>query len=347
MTRPAFPLTMRSMTADLRPSPGFPRVRLRRLRRTDGLRRLCDQPMPGPARFVWPAFVLAGDGRREPIPSMPGQFRAGSDVLLRDLEPLAAAGVGGVLLFGLPDDAARDAEGSAAWAEDVVVPRAVARIRRAFPDLLVFTDVCLCAYTRHGHCGPLAADGTVDNDAAIERLGRVAAAHAAAGAHVVAPSAMMDGQVAAIRAALDAAHLPDTAILSYSTKFASSLYGPFRDAARSAPQSGDRRGYQCSPADPRLALRESALDEAEGADILMVKPGLFYLDILARLRDRTDLPLAVYNVSGEYAMLVAAADRGWGDLRGMARESVLALRRAGADILISYWANRYDELLRD
>ena len=325
----------------------FPATRLRRLRRTPALRALCDRPLPGPERFLWPVFVVPGENRREPIASLPGQSRHSPDDLLRALAPVAASGVGGVLIFGQPDAGAKDAVGTSAGDERGAVPQAVARIRRAFPDLLVFTDVCLCAYTSHGHCGPLAADGTVDNDAAIALLGRVAAAHAAAGAHAVAPSAMMDGQVAAIRRALDAAGRMDTLIMSYSTKFASAMYGPFRDAEQSSPQQGDRRGYQTSAANPRLARRESALDEAEGADILMVKPALFYLDVLSQLRDRTDLPLAAYNVSGEYAMLAAAAERGWGDLRGMVLESIQAIDRAGADVIISYWANRYVEFVHD
>jgi len=323
----------------------FPETRLRRLRRTAALRALCDLPLPGPERFLWPVFVVPGENRREPIDALPGQSRCSADVLLRELEPVAAMGVGGILAFGLPDPAHKDDAGSAAWDERGVVPQAVARIRRAYPDLLVFTDVCLCAYTRHGHCGPLAADGQVDNDAANLALARVAASHAAAGAHAVAPSAMMDGQVAAVRRALDDGGFHDTLVMSYSTKFASALYGPFREAEQSAPQQGDRRGYQASAADARLAWRESALDEREGADILMVKPAIFYLDILARLRERTDLPLAAYNVSGEYAMFAATAARGWGDLRALVRESTLAIARAGADIIISYWANRYDELI--
>jgi len=206
------------------------------------------------------------------------------------------------------------------------------------------TDVCLCAYTNHGHCGPLDRQGQVDNDAAIGLLSRVAVSHAAAGADVVAPSAMMDGQVSAIRAALDENALDQTLLMAYSTKFASSMYGPFRDAENSAPSSGDRKGYQASYGNLRAALRESDFDEDEGADILMVKPSLFYLDVLAKVRERTDLPVAAYNVSGEYSMLIAAAERGWGDLDGMARESLMALERAGADLFLSYWAPRYREL---
>ncbi len=324
---------------------GYPQVRLRRLRLTAARRRLFDAPMPGPEKLVWPVFVRPGDGAREPIASLPGQYRYGVDALLRDLEGPVRAGIGGLLVFGLPDEGRKDDTGAEAWNDRAAAQRAVRAVKRAYPDLAVFTDVCLCAYTRHGHCGPLRPDGQVDNDAACAALARVAVSHAAAGADVVAPSAMMDGQVAALRQALDEAGAADTLLMSYSTKFASAMYGPFREAEQSAPQSGDRRGYQASTADLRTALRESALDEAEGADLLMVKPALFYLDVLARLRERTALPIAAYNVSGEYAMLVAAAERGMGDLRAMVRESLFAIRRAGADLILTYWASRLGEIL--
>ena len=321
----------------------FPDVRLRRLRRTPAIRRLFDVPPPPPSKFVWPVFVVEGEGRREPIDSMPGQERLSVDALLRALEPVAAQGIGGVLLFG-QTEGAKDAGGSGAWDERGVVQRAVPAIKRAFPDLVVMTDVCLCAYTEHGHCGPLGRDGQVDNDAACGLLARVAVSHAAAGADVVAPSAMMDGQIKAIREALEENALEQTLLMAYSTKFASSMYGPFRDAENSAPSAGDRKGYQASYGNLRAALRESGFDEDEGADILMVKPALFYLDVLAELRARTDLPVAAYNVSGEYSMIHAAAERGWGDLHAMAWESLAALDRAGADLLLSYWAPRYREL---
>ncbi len=322
----------------------YPQVRLRRLRRTESLRRMFGTPLPGPERFVWPTFVVDGTGVREEIEAMPGQCRVSADVLVRELAPVVASGVGGVLLFGIVEDALKDEAGTAAFAEDGVVQRALRLVRREFPELVIFTDVCLCAYTTHGHCGPLDASGDVDNDAAVATLARVAVSHAAAGADAVAPSAMMDGQVGAIRAALDAAGFAQTILMSYSTKLASHMYGPFREAERSAPQKGDRRGYQAPFHDLHQALRESALDEEEGADILMVKPSLFYLDVLARLRERTDLPIAAYNVSGEYSMLIASAERGWGDLRGMVREATTAIARAGADVIISYWANRYGEI---
>ncbi len=322
---------------------GFPDVRLRRLRRTAALRAMFDAAPPPSSKFVWPVFLVEGENRVEPVSSMPGQNRCSADELVRALSPVVGQGVGGVLLFGQADDN-KDEGGSGAFDEKGCVQRAVPLIKRAFPELVVMTDVCLCAYTRHGHCGPLGRDGNVDNDAANGLLARVAVSHAAAGADAVAPSAMMDGQVAAIRAALAENGMEDTLLMSYSTKFASAMYGPFRDAENSAPSSGDRKGYQASGANLRAALRESQFDEAEGADILMVKPALFYLDVLARLRERTDLPLAAYNVSGEYSMLHAAAANGYGDLYAMARESLTAISRAGADIILSYWAPFYKRI---
>ena len=324
---------------------GFPEVRMRRLRAMEGLRRMTGLAMPGPEKFIWPVFVTPGKKRREKISAMPGQFRFSTDMLLRELEPVVNQGIGGIMLFGVPAAASKDARGSDAANLKGAVQQAIREIRHIFPSLVVMSDVCLCAYTDHGHCGVLNARGEVDNDPTIKMLADVAVSHAIAGAQIVAPSAMMDGQVSAIRSALDAAKFSDVGIMSYSTKFASAMYGPFRDAEQSAPKSGDRRGYQGDAADVRAALRESALDEAEGADILMVKPALFYLDIITRLRERTDLPIAAYNVSGEYSMLLATAERGWGDLRAMVRESMLALARAGTDIFITYWAHRYQELL--
>lgn len=321
----------------------YPQVRLRRYRRSEALRRMFDTPLPAPSQFIWPVFVVDGQRRKEPIAALPGQCRYSPDLLLKAIEPVARMGVGGVLLFGVIGDAHKNATGSAAGSERGVVQRAVRAIRREFPGVVIVTDVCLCAYTSHGHCGPLDADGQVDNDKANALLARVAVSHAAAGADIVAPSAMMDGQVKGIRAALDAAGFSRTLLMSYSTKFASAFYGPFREAEKSAPKQGHRRGYQASFRNLKLALRESALDEAEGADILMVKPALLYLDVIARLRQRTDLPIAAYNVSGEYAMLAACADRGWGNLKDMVRESTAAIGRAGADLIISYWSDRYSE----
>lgn len=321
----------------------FPEIRLRRLRRTQAIRRLFDQPFPSASKFIWPLFVVEGEKRHETISSMPGQYRMSTDELLQAIEPVAKQGIGGVLLFG-QTEGAKDKAGSGAYDAKGAVQCAIPLIKRAFPDLVVMTDVCLCAYTDHGHCGPLNRQGHVDNDASCELLARVAVSHAAAGADVVAPSAMMDGQILAIREALMENDFNDTLLMAYSTKFASSMYGPFREAENSAPSAGDRKGYQASYANPRAALRESDFDEAEGADILMIKPTLFYLDLLAQIRERTDLPVAAYNVSGEYSMIHAAAERGWGDLRAMARESLMAIDRAGADLILSYWAPRYSEL---
>lgn len=322
----------------------FPEIRLRRLRRTKAIRHLFDQPFPAASKFVWPLFVVEGQKRHEAISSMPGQYRMSSDELLRAVEPVAKQGIGGVLLFG-QTEGVKDKAGSGAFDEKGAVQRAIPLLKREFPDLVIMTDVCLCAYTDHGHCGPLDRQGQVDNDASCELLARVALSHAAAGADVVAPSAMMDGQVQAIRKALMENDFHDTLLMAYSTKFASSMYGPFREAENSAPSAGDRKGYQASYANPRAALRESDFDEAEGADILMIKPTLFYLDLLAQIRARTDLPVAAYNVSGEYSMIHAAAERGWGDLRAMARESLMAIDRAGADLILSYWAPLYQELV--
>ncbi|VGO22349.1 porphobilinogen synthase [Pontiella sulfatireligans] len=325
----------------------FPEIRLRRLRQSAGIRKMLDAPLPGPEKFMWPTFVINGEGQREPIDSMPGQSRLSVDQLLIDLEPVVDSGVGSVLLFGLADESQKDFQGTEAYNENGTVQRAIRAVKGKFPDLVVAADACVCAYTEHGHCGPLTDSGNVDNDAALVNLAKIAVSHAGAGADIVAPSSMMDGQVLAIRDGLDEAGLTDTILMSYSTKFASAMYGPFRDAEKSQPGKGDRKGYQASYRDLRTALRESELDEAEGADMLMVKPALFYLDVLAEMRASTDLPIAAYNVSGEYAMLHATADRGWGDLKGMVQESTAALVRAGADLLISYWANQYDELFKD
>ncbi len=325
----------------------YPDVRLRRLRKTPSVRRLFDSPLPGPEKFIWPLFVAEGTGKREAIDAMPGQFRLSTDKICREVEASVNQGLGGVLLFGLTEQENKDPVGTGACDDHGAVQDAVRVLKKEFPHLVVMTDVCLCAYTSHGHCGPLNPEGDVDNDLTLPRLAQTALSHVRAGADGVAPSAMMDGQVQAIRRALDEGGYQDTLLMSYSTKFASSLYGPFREAEQSAPGKGDRQGYQQSYRDPRQAIRESLFDEDEGADILMVKPALFYLDILSKLREQTDLPLAAYNVSGEYSMIHAAADRGWGDLRAMARESICAISRAGADLIISYWANRYKDLFLD
>ncbi|MEE9367471.1 MAG: porphobilinogen synthase [Pontiella sp.] len=325
----------------------FPEVQLRRLRQSAGIRKMLDSPLPGPEKFMWPTFVIAGEGKREEIESMPGQSRLSIDQLLTDLDPIVDSGIGSVLLFGLADESVKDHQGSEAYNEGGTVQRAISAVKNKFPDLIVAADACVCAYTDHGHCGPLTDSGNVDNDAAIQNLAKICVSHASAGADIVAPSAMMDGQIHAIRARLEANGFNDTILMSYSTKFASSMYGPFRDAEKSKPGQGDRKSYQASHGDLRTALRESEFDEAEGADMLMIKPSLFYLDILAKMREATDLPIAAYNVSGEYSMLHATAQRGWGDLKDMVQESTSAMVRAGADILISYWANQYNELFKD
>lgn len=328
----------------------FPDLRLRRTRRTASLRAMFDLEIPSPAKWCWPTFVVPGVGIKEPIASMPGQFRYSVDQLLPAVETVVKQGIGSVLLFGQHDHP-KDNGGSGAWDDKAPVQTAVRLLKKAFPELTVITDVCLCAYTRHGHCAPLLPNGALDNDAACECLAKVALSHAAAGADIVAPSAMMDGQVAAIRTALSENQFDDTLIMAYSTKFASACYGPFRDAEQSAPQPQpgmptDRKGYQASPGNPQNALLESVLDEREGADILMVKPALFYLDMIRAVKAQTLLPVAAYNVSGEYSMLIATAERGWGDLRELVHESTLALTRAGTDLIISYWASRYNEFFR-
>ena len=312
-----------------------PTERPRRLRRTAALRSLVRETRLHPEMFVYPIFVRNGRGLREPIPSMPGQAHLSVDELSREADELRRLGINAVLLFGLPE--AKDAQGSSAYDEDGIVQRAARALQTSHPDLFIITDVCLCEYTSHGHCGVLQG-GLVDNDATLELLARTAVSQAAAGAGVVAPSAMMDGQVGAIRAALDEAGFTDTAVMGYSVKFASAFYGPFRDAAGSAPQFGDRRGYQMDPPNAREAQREVALDLAEGADVVMVKPALAYLDIIHRVRPHVPVPLAAYNVSGEYAMVKAAAAAGWLDERAAVLEILTALARAGADLLITYHA---------
>jgi porphobilinogen synthase len=295
--------------------------------------------------LVAPLFVRPGTGVREPITSMPGQSRLSPELAADEAARLAGLGVGGVILFGLPE--AKDPVGSEASAEDGIVQETFRRIRGRELPLVTMADTCLCEYTDHGHCGPLAADGSVDNDVALARLAETAVSQARAGADVVAPSAMMDGQVAAIRAALDAEGFSQTAIMAYSAKHASAFYGPFREAADSAPAFGDRRAYQMDPANGREAIREMELDVAEGADILLVKPALPGLDLVAAARARFDIPVAAYQVSGEYAMLAAAAERGWLDGRRSMTEAVTAIVRAGAGIVITYAAADLATWLRE
>jgi len=313
----------------------FPTTRLRRLRRTSGIRRMLRETHLGPADMIQPLFVRHGGGPSDAIESMPGQHHHGIDGLVEAAAGVHAAGVPAVLLFGLP--ARKDEAGSEAYDPEGIVQLGVRAIKAELPDLIVITDVCLCQYTSHGHCGVL-RDGVVDNDVSLELLADTALSHAAAGADMVAPSDMMDGRVAAIRSSLDNEGLTDTAILAYSAKFASAFYGPFRDAAHSTPSEGDRKGYQMDPANGNEAVREALLDIEEGADVIMVKPALPYLDVLRRLRSETLVPLAAYQVSGEYAMLEAAAARGLLDRRAAALEALTAIRRAGADLVITYYA---------
>jgi len=313
----------------------FPTHRLRRLRRTPALRRMVRETTLAADHLIYPLFVVPGEGVRREIASMPGCFHLSVDQLVEESGVVADLGIPAVLLFGLPEH--KDALGSGAYDPDGIVQRAMRALKAARPELVVIGDVCLCEYTSHGHCGPI-ADGDVDNDAALELLVRTAVTQADAGGDLVAPSDMMDGRVAAIRSALDAAGHQQVPIMSYAAKFASAFYGPFREAADSAPQFGDRRSYQMDPANRREARREIQLDVAEGADIVMVKPALGYGDVIAEARRWSPVPVACYNVSGEYAMVKAAAARGWVDERRLVLEILYGLRRAGADLIITYHA---------
>ena len=322
-----------------------PRARPRRLRRTAALRDALGETTLRAAQLVHPLFVRDGFAAERPIASMPGHAQRTVDRLDSEVAGLAELGVRSVLLFGIPDE--KDEHGSGAWDPAGPVPRAITEIKRRDSTVTVIADVCLCEYTSHGHCGVLDERHAVVNDATLALLARAAVTYADAGADIVAPSAMMDGQVAAIRSALDDAGHTDVAILAYAVKYASAFYGPFRDAAQSAPAFGDRRAYQMAPPNAREALREAKLDEDEGADMLMVKPAGPYLDIIHRVRESTDLPLAAYQVSGEYAMLKAAAERGWIDEPRAAMESLLGIRRAGADLVITYYAKAAARWLKD
>ena len=318
----------------------FPAQRGRRLRRTPGLRALARETRISADQLVAPLFIHEGERDRQAIASLPGHARLTPDLAAEEAATLATLGVGSLLLFGIP--AHKDAEGSGGWAEEGPVPRAIRAIRRRSPELVVWADVCLCEYTDHGHCGVL-RDGDVDNDATLPLLARAATAYARAGADVVAPSDMMDGRVAAIREGLDRAGFARTAIVSYAVKYASAFYGPFREAAGSTPRQGDRRGYQMDGANVREAVREALADVEEGADAVIVKPALAYLDVVRAVREQVLVPVAAYQVSGEYAMLHAAAERGWIDLEGAMWETTLSLRRAGADLVISYFARSLAE----
>jgi len=321
---------------------GFPEQRLRRLRRTDPLRNMVQETRLHRSDLVCPLFVVEGSGIRQEIPSMPGVFRFSPDRLGPEAEAVARSGLLSVLLFGIP--LRKDPEGSSGFAEDGVVQQAVRRLKRDVPQLVVITDVCLCEYTSHGHCG-VVRNNEIDNDATLDRLARMACSHAEAGADMVAPSDMMDGRVRALRSALDGAGFPLLPIMSYAAKFSSAFYGPFREAAESVPQFGDRRTYQMPPGNRREALREIELDIEEGADIVMVKPALAYLDILREARDRFLHPLAAYNVSGEYAMVKAAAARGWVDEARVVEEMLTSIKRAGADLIITYFARQAADAL--
>src|ERR1700692_4682079 len=324
----------------------FPVTRLRRLRRTEAMRSLVREVHLRPDAFIYPLFICAGEGIRREISSMPGVYNLSIDEAMKEVEEAARLGLGGVLLFGLP--AAKDEEASGAWAEDGIVQQALRAFKPAAKKLLLIADVCLCEYTSHGHCGVISKNGEdyeIQNDPSLSLIARTAVSLAAAGADIVAPSDMMDGRVGAIRDHLDEEGFDNTPILSYASKFASAFYGPFREAADSTPQFGDRRSYQMDGANLREAMHEIELDIAEGADMIMVKPAMPYLDVIAAARDRFDLPLAAYQVSGEYAMIEAAAQNGWIERDRVMMESLQSIRRAGASIILTYYAKDAAKLL--
>jgi len=320
----------------------FPIQRLRRLRSSEAMRHLVRETRLTPSQFILPLFVVPGQGVRKEITSMPGNAQMSVDNIVRECLECKKLGLGGVILFGIP--AHKDELASGAYDPDGITQQAVRAIKKEVPGLLVITDVCNCEYTSHGHCGWI-KDGDVDNDTTLEWLAKAAVSHANAGADIVAPSDMMDGRVHAIRKALDAAGHSNTPILSYAAKYASAFYGPFREAAESAPQFGDRRSYQMDPGNAREAMREIELDLEEGADMIMVKPALAYLDIIRQARDRFDVPLGAYQVSGEFSMIMAAANNGWIDLDRTILESLTSIRRAGADFIFTYFAKRATELI--
>ncbi|HVD85873.1 MAG TPA: porphobilinogen synthase [Solirubrobacterales bacterium] len=315
----------------------FPATRMRRMRRSDTLRGLVRETELSPGHLIQPLFVVAGEDVREGVPSMPGVERFSISHLVEEAGEIAEAGVGAVMLFGVP--AVKDEAGSGAYDDEGIVQMAVRALKEAHPDLVVMTDVCLCGYTSHGHCGVIRDGGTeVDNDVTVELLAKTAISHARAGADAVAPSDMMDGRIGSIRYQLDEEGHPDVPIVAYSAKYASAFYGPFRDAADSTPEFGDRRGYKMDPANAAEAVREAELDLDEGADMLMVKPALPYLDIVRRVKETTGAPVAAYHVSGEYSMLKAAAANGWIDERAAVVEALTSIRRAGADAILTYYA---------
>jgi porphobilinogen synthase len=320
----------------------FPIQRLRRLRATESMRNLVRETRLHPAQFILPLFVCPGEGIRREISSMPGNYQMSIDELARECAEVQSLGIGGVILFGLPET--KDEMASGAYDDDGIVQRAIRALKREMPKLLVITDVCNCEYTSHGHCGKV-VNGDVDNDQTLDWLARSAVSHARAGADIVAPSDMMDGRVAAIRDALDKSGFEKTPILSYAAKFASVFYGPFREAAESTPQFGDRRSYQMDPANGREAMREIDLDLEEGADMIMVKPALPYLDLIWQARQRCDVPIAAYQVSGEFSMIMAAARNGWIDRERAMLETLMAIHRAGADVILTYFAKAAAKLL--
>ncbi len=322
----------------------FPEYRPRRLRKNEAFRSLIRETQLSAGQLIYPLFIVPGKNKREAIPSMPGVFRLSVDQLKKEAEECLKLGVRSVILFGLPEK--KDGVGSGAHARDGIIQRAIKELKNKAPEMMVSTDVCLCEYTDHGHCGCIIGN-EVDNDATLEILAKVALSHAQAGADMVAPSDMMDGRVAEIRAALDENNFEMIPIMSYAVKYASAFYGPFREAADCSPQFGDRRSYQMDPANSREALREANLDVEEGADILMVKPALAYLDIISKLKEEFDLPIAAYQVSGEYAMIKAAAEKGWIDEKRVMAESLLAIKRAGADIILTYFAKDMAKLLKE
>ena len=320
----------------------FPVQRLRRLRATPEIRRVVRETSLEPANFILPLFVVNGEGVRKEISSMPGNYQTSIDETIAICRDAQTAGIGGVILFGIPEQ--KDEEATGGYAADGIVQRAIAGIKRELPRLLVITDVCNCEYTSHGHCGKI-VNGGVDNDITLGWLAKLAVSHARAGADIVAPSDMMDGRVAAIRAALDAEDFSNTPILSYAAKFASAFYGPFREAAESTPQFGDRRGYQMDPANAREAMREIQLDLDEGADMIMVKPAMPYLDIIHEARRRFDVPISAYQVSGEYSMIMAAVRNGWIEEERAMMESLTSIKRAGAGLILTYFAIKAARLL--
>ncbi|MEE8300130.1 MAG: porphobilinogen synthase [Desulfatiglandales bacterium] len=317
-------------------------IRPRRLRRTPTIRRMVRETYIRVDDLIYPLFVKHGKGEKEPIPSMVGHYRLSVDELVKETAEVLSLGIPGVILFGLPQK--KDELGSEAYARDGIVQQAVAAVKDKVPELVILTDVCLCEYIDHGHCG-IIKDGLVDNDATLEILSRIALSHAEAGADFVAPSDMMDGRIRAIRDALDRDGFKDTGILAYAVKYASSFYGPFREAADCAPQFGDRASYQMDPANAREAVKEASIDVEEGADIIMIKPALPYLDIIHQVRTRINLPVAAYNVSGEYAMVKAADQRGWIEGKKVMMEMLLSIKRAGADLILTYFAKEVAELL--